>query len=243
MKLEKFGQSYWLVSVPRGQEDEEGDQVISDMGNLVKKGLVAKISKFDVPNFRIGTYDSLMTLSDELKKVDIYVEAQLKKISVQYWKVTDKKDDLVIQVNQTQPDDFLYGFSWDGNQYSVRKPLSELTEFIQSEVGKIEEDLRVKTQAYTTVESILNKATKDESGSLLTKDLTNILAKEQLIETDYMTTILVVIPETEQKTFLSKYEFFSEGVLPQSAEVINDDGQFVLYKVVCFKNTEKKTIC
>jgi len=34
--------------------------------------------------------------------------------------------------------------------------------------------------------------------------------------------------------------FFSEGVLPQSAEVINDDGQFVLYKVVCFKNTEKK---
>jgi len=55
-----------------------------------------------------------------------------------------------------------------------------------------------------------------------------------------MTTILVVIPETEQKTFLSKYEFFSEGVLPQSAEVINDDGQFVLYKVVCFKNTEKK---
>jgi V-type H+-transporting ATPase subunit C len=240
MRTEKIGDNYWIVSVPRDQDDEQGDNVVSEMETkLLGKNFCQRISKFDVPNFRIGTYDSLMTLSDELKKVDTYVEAQLKKIANQFWKVTDKKTETVIpiEVNKTQsnPEEYLNNFIWESGHYSVRKPLSELTETIQAEVGKIEEDLRIKTQAYSSVEQILNKATKDESGSLLTKDLTNILKNFQPIETEYMTTVFVVVPRNDIKTFENSYETFTEYVVPRSATPVADDDQFTLFSVVTFK--------
>jgi len=232
----KVGMSYWLVSVPRDQEDENGDRVLEDMNSkLTQRQLSNRISKFDVPNFRIGTYDSLMTLSDELKKVDSYVEAQLKKISNHYWKVTDKKNESVIQINQVNPEQYLNNFIWDSAHYSVRKPLSELTENIQAEVGKIEEDLRIKAQAFASIESVLNKAQKDESGSLLTKDLTNILKNEEIVETEYMTTLFVVVPRNEVKNFESTYETFTEYVMPRSAKNIAEDDQFILYTIITFK--------
>jgi len=167
--------------------------------------------------------------------VDSYVEAQLKKISNHYWKVTDKKNDTVIQINQVNPEQYLNNFVWDSAHYSVRKPLSELTENIQAEVGKIEEDLRIKAQAFASIESVLNKAQKDESGSLLTKDLTNILKNVEIVETEYMTTLFVVVPRNEVKNFEKEYETFTEYVMPRSAVNIAEDEQYVLYTVITFK--------
>jgi len=183
MRQERVGQNFWLVSVPREENDETGERVIDEMkSRLEERGLCESINKFEVPNFRIGTYDSLMTLSDDLKKVDTYVEGQLKRIAGYYWKVTDKKDDVVIHFDHVRPDDYLKAFIWDSAHYSVRKQLSEITENIQAEVGKIEEDLRIKVSAFTSVEAILNKVHKDETGSLLTRDLTNVLKKKNLLK-------------------------------------------------------------
>jgi len=238
MRQEKIGQNFWLVSVPREESDETGERVIDVMrSRLEEKGLCQSISKFEVPNFRIGTYDSLMTLSDDLKKVDTYVEGQLKRIATYYWKVTDKKDDVVIHFNHVRPDDYLKAFVWDSAHYSVRKQLSEITENIQSEVGKIEEDLRLKVQAFTSVETVLNKVHKDETGSLLTRDLTNILKTPtvNILETDYLITLIVVVPRNDIKIWEREYETFTDYVMPRSAQVIADDTDYFLITIVTFK--------
>jgi len=240
MRQERVGQNFWLVSVPREENDETGERVIDEMkSRLEERGLCESINKFEVPNFRIGTYDSLMTLSDDLKKVDTYVEGQLKRIAGYYWKVTDKKDDVVIHFDHVRPDDYLKAFIWDSAHYSVRKQLSEITENIQAEVGKIEEDLRIKVSAFTSVEAILNKVHKDETGSLLTRDLTNVLKTNEPIEKDmeseYLVTLYVVVPRGDVKVWEREYETFTEYVMPRSAEVIEDDSDFFLYSVVTFK--------
>jgi len=94
-------------------------------------------------------------------------------------------------------------------------------------------------QSYNSIESIINKAMRDESGPLSTKDLTSILANRQIVETDFMTTILVVVPINEEKIFMANYEFFTKGVVPKSAEKINEDEKFILYSVVSLKNNAK----
>jgi len=170
-----------------------------------------------------------------LKKVDTYVEGQLKRISSYYWKVTDKRDDVVIHFNHVRPDDYLKAFVWDSAHYSVRKQLSEITENIQAEVGKIEEDLRIKVQAFTSVEAVLNKVHKDESGSLLTRDLTNILKNIEILETDYLVTLFVVVPRNEVKMWDREYETFTPYVMPRSAMELAEDQDYVLYSVITFK--------
>jgi len=79
------------------------------------------------------------------------------------------------------------------------------------------------------------KAQRDESGSLLTRDFTNILRNIELVETDFMTTLLVVVPSNDEKLFLREYESYTEFVVPRSAELIIEDDQYKLFSIVTFK--------
>jgi len=134
---------------------------------------------------------------------------------------------------------FLFNFNWNDSLYSVRKSLPELVHIIIEEVKSSEDYIRTRMQSYNSIESIINKAMRDESGPLSTKDLTSILANRQIVETDFMTTILVVVPINEEKIFMANYEFFTKGVVPKSAEKINEDEKFILYSVVSLKNNAK----
>jgi V-type H+-transporting ATPase subunit C len=240
MKQERFGKAYWCVSVSRDEEDFEGKSVMRDMEKLSnsKLGLIDSVNIFEFPNnFKIGTYDTIMTLSDELKKVDNYIEIQIKKIASWYWKADGKKnDDGFIHFSNDTPDHYLKNFKWDSTRYSTRKQLNEIVDGIQSEVSKIEEELRIKVQAFTSIESVIQKTIKDESGTLLTKDLTNILKNVTVEESEYTTTLFVVVPRTEEKNWKSCYEFLTEWVLPKSSVEINDDNDYKLFSVITFKN-------
>jgi len=145
---------------------------------------------------------------------------------------------------------FLKNFQWDATRYSARKPLNEIVEGIQGEIAKIEEDMRVKVQAYSSIDSIITKSEKDETTSLLTRDLTNILKryyeKEPVPEeSDYITTIYVVVHRNEDKNWANCYESLTGWVLPRSSTSIMDDQDYKLYSVVTFKNfvEDFKTEC
>jgi V-type H+-transporting ATPase subunit C len=240
MRVERTGKLFWIISVPRDEDDEEGKAVVKDVKNLTmssKNSICESVEIFDFPNnFKIGTYDTIMTLSDELKKVDIYVEGLVKKISTYYWKAGGKKtDDGFIHFSNESPDHYLKNFRWDATRYSTRKQLNEIVEGIQAEVSKVEEELKIKFQAYTSVESIIQKTTKDESGSLLTKDLTNVFKNVKVEDTEYITSIFLVIPRAEEKAFLATYENLTEWVLPRSAVEITDDNDYKLFSVITFK--------
>ena len=75
------------------------------------------------------------------------------------------------------------------------------------------------------------------SGSLLTRNLSGLVAVNDIIsQSDYMQSVLFVIPESEEKIWLNEYEsLLPLGAVPRSARVLcRDDGQ-VLYVVVEMK--------
>jgi len=68
---------FWLISVPAEGRVTPFDALTQALRND------ADVSRFPVPELRVGTLDALMSLSDELVKYDSYVENVTKKIANQ----------------------------------------------------------------------------------------------------------------------------------------------------------------
>ncbi|VDO56730.1 unnamed protein product, partial [Onchocerca flexuosa] len=83
-------------------------------------------------------------------------------------------------------------------------------------------------------------------GSLLTKDLSEIVkADDFILNSEYLQTLLVVIPKTLVKDWQKKYESLSDMVVPGSSRLITEDGDQMLFSVTLFKKVidEYKTHC
>jgi V-type H+-transporting ATPase subunit C len=64
----------WFVSVPnRGDKPESIHQQLQT--KVAGQGLV-RVHKFDIPSLVVGTLDSLMSLSDDLIKINTQVEVR-----------------------------------------------------------------------------------------------------------------------------------------------------------------------
>lgn len=64
-------QNVWLATVPNN--DESSEKTFADISG----GLSANMSKcyrFEIPKLTVGTLDSLMSLSDDLVKINMQVE-------------------------------------------------------------------------------------------------------------------------------------------------------------------------
>lgn len=78
---------YWIISVPSKPTREAAYSTIQQCCSGM-----AEVSKFNVPsNLRVGTLDSLMSMSDELVKIDHMVEHTARKIGQQIYVLNDKK--------------------------------------------------------------------------------------------------------------------------------------------------------
>lgn len=80
------GRNYWLVSVPKAKT---GEDTFSELTRIAVNQREVAVSnyKFDIPELRVGNMDTLVTLTDDLKKVSLTVESTLKKIATQFFDV------------------------------------------------------------------------------------------------------------------------------------------------------------
>ncbi len=87
MKAVTGDQLYWLIAVPNNPREKE-DAVFSAQQRKIDKD--AKVYRFPVKqDLRVGTLDALMSLSDDLTKVDIFVETVTRKLARQIYDLTD----------------------------------------------------------------------------------------------------------------------------------------------------------
>lgn len=62
-------EEFWIISVPG---DKTPQQAWERLYDSIKS--IANPFKFNIPNLKVGTLDQLFGLSDELNKLDTYVE-------------------------------------------------------------------------------------------------------------------------------------------------------------------------
>lgn len=230
---------FWLISAPG---EKTCAQTWESLNNLTaKQNNLSTNYKFQIPDLKVGTLDVLVGLSDDLGKLDDYVERVTRKIAHYLGEVLeDHKDNLRENLKAGGVDlvTYLSRFQWDLAKYPIKQSLRNIAEVISKQVTQVETDLKTKSSSYNSLKGNLQNLERKAAGSLLTRNLADIVKKNDFVlDSEYLTTLLVVIPKNYANEWKAKYETLTDMVVPRSSRILYDDpeGDSVLWSVTLFK--------
>jgi len=102
---------------------------------------------------------------------------------------------------------FINEFNWDDGILSCDKPLSDLKDKCISVLSTCDEDVKVRQTFHSDKKNELSIIERGDAGSLMTRDLTEILSKcnnSDFINTRFLKTLVVVINKNYQKDIMKK---------------------------------------
>ncbi|KHM99227.1 V-type proton ATPase subunit C [Glycine soja] len=225
---------YWAVSLP---VPNSASQLWNQFQERISKhSFDTPLYRFNIPNLRIGTLDSLLSLSDDLAKSNNFVEGVTHKIRRQIEELERVSgiDTGALTVDGVPVDSYLTRlFVWDEAKYPTMSPLKEIVDGIHSQVAKIEDDLKVRVSEYNNIRSQLNAINRKQTGSLAVRDLSNLVKPEDIVTSENLTTLLAIVSKYSQKDWLSSYETLINYV-PRSSKKLYEDNEYALYTVTLF---------
>ncbi|NWY14836.1 VATC1 ATPase, partial [Aphelocoma coerulescens] len=233
---------FWLISAPGEKTCQQTWEKLH--AATTKHNNLSTNSKFNIPDLKVGTLDVLVGLSDELAKLDAFVESVVKKVA-QYMAdvLEDSKDkvqenllangaillksilqDLLEQ--QLQGEHKFYSSSLDTVPFL----------FIFKGVNQIDNDLKARASAYNNLKGNLQNLERKNAGSLLTRSLADIVKKEDFVlDSEYLVTLLVIVPKLNYNDWVKQYETLAEMVVPRSSNVLFEDQDSYLCNVTLFR--------
>ncbi|KFV15258.1 V-type proton ATPase subunit C 2, partial [Tauraco erythrolophus] len=227
---------FWLISAPG---DKTNLQAWERMNTVTSKSNLSINSKFHIPDLKVGTLDALVGLSDELGKLDCSAESVIKKIAQYIGEVMEDSKDKVqenLLANGVDLISYLTRFEWDMAKYPIKQPLKNITEALAKQVTQIETDLKTRSAAYNNIKGNLQSLEKKTVGNLLTRTLADIVQKEDFVlNSEYLITLLVVVPKSSYIQWQKTYESLSDMVVPRSTKMIAEDAEGGLFTVTLFR--------
>jgi len=130
---------------------------------------------------------------------------------------------------------YLQQFEWDEAKYKLSSPLKDIVEAISLTISKLDEELKANAGAYQSIVHAIAAEKRKATGNLMVRDLIDIIKGEEVVDTEYLTTLFVVVPKGGVKEFLATYEELVEDVVPRSSNLLHTDSDFHLYSVILFK--------
>ncbi|KAJ9676537.1 hypothetical protein PVL29_021849 [Vitis rotundifolia] len=225
---------YWVVSLPIPTSASSLWSRLQE--SISKHSFDTLLYRFNTPDLRVGTLDSLLSLSDDLLKSNSFVEGVTHKIRRQIEELERGSggESNALTVDGVPIDSYLTRFVWDEAKYPTMSPLREIVDDIHVQVAKIEDDLKVRVAEYNNVRSQLNAINRKQTGSLAVHDLSNLVKPEDIITSEHLVTLLAVVPKYSQKDWLSSYETLATYVVPRSSKKLHEDNEYALYTVTLF---------
>ncbi|XP_023030620.1 V-type proton ATPase subunit C isoform X2 [Drosophila willistoni] len=136
---------------------------------------------------------------------------------------------------------YLTRFQWDMAKYPIKQSLRNIADIISKQIGQIDGDLKTKSQAYNNLKGNLQNLEKKKSGSLLTRNLADLVKKEHFIlDSEYLTTLLVIVPKAMANDWLANYEKITDMIVPRSSQLIKEDPDYCLFNVTLFKKVAEE---
>ncbi|KAJ6302314.1 hypothetical protein OIU77_016406 [Salix suchowensis] len=226
---------HWVVSLP--VENSASSLWNRLQEQISKHSFDTPLYRFNTPNLRVGTLDSLLALSDDLVKSNNFIEGVSHKIrrQIEEFERVSGVESNALTVDGVPVDSYLTRFVWDEAKYPTMSPLKEIVDSIHSQVAKIEDDLKVRVAEYNNVRSQLNANNRKQSGSLAVRDLSDLVKAEDIIISEHLITLLAIVPKYSQNDWLANYETLTNYVVPRSSKKLHEDNEYALYKVTLFK--------
>ncbi|KAG8580170.1 hypothetical protein GDO81_007182 [Engystomops pustulosus] len=227
---------FWLISVPG---DKTNLAALDRMNTVTAKANLSENSKFIIPDLKVGTLDALIGLSDDLGKLDVFAESVIKKIAQYIGEIMDdsaEKAQENLLANGVDLVSYLGRFEWDMAKYPVKQPLKNLTDSLSKQMSQIDADLKSRAHTYNNIKGNLQSLERKTVGSLLTRTLADIVNKEDFVlNSEYLITLLVVVPKTSYNAWQKTYESLSDMVVPRSTKLIAEDTEGGLFTVTLFR--------
>ncbi|XP_067212937.1 V-type proton ATPase subunit C isoform X1 [Linepithema humile] len=228
---------YWLISAPG---DKTCQQTWETMNNLTSKQHSLSVNyKFHIPDLKVGTLDQLVGLSDDLGKLDAYVEQVTRKVATYLGEVLEDQRDKLhenLMANNSDLPSYITRFQWDMAKYPIKQSLRNIADIISKQVGQIDADLKTKSTIYNNLKGSLQNLEKKQTGSLLTRNLADLVKKEHFIlDSEYLTTLLVIVPKSNFQEWYGCYEKLTDMIVPRSTQLITQDSEYGLFTVTLFK--------
>ncbi|KAJ8708573.1 hypothetical protein PYW08_009955 [Mythimna loreyi] len=225
---------YWVISAPGDQTCQQTWETL----NAATKSVSANY-KFPIPDLKVGTLDQLVGLSDDLGKLDTFVESVTRKVAQYLGEVLEDQRDKLhenLMANNSDLPSYLTRFAWDMAKYPIKQSLRNIADIISKQVGQIDADLKQKSQAYNALKGNLQNLEKKQTGSLLTRNLADLVKREHFIlDSEYLTTLLVIVPKSSFNDWTANYEKLTDMIVPRSSKLIYQDNDYGLFTVTLFK--------
>ncbi|XP_047379519.1 V-type proton ATPase subunit C 2 isoform X3 [Sciurus carolinensis] len=227
---------FWLISAPG---DKENLQALERMNTVTSKSNLSYNTKFAIPDFKVGTLDSLVGLSDELGKLDTFAESLIKRMAQSVVEVMEDSKGKVqenLLANGVDLTSFVTHFEWDMAKYPAKQPLVNVVDTLAKQLAQIESDLKSRTAAYSALKATLENLEKKSTGNLFTRTLSDIVSKEDFVlDSEYLVTLLVIVPKPSYAQWRKTYESLSDMVVPRSTKLIAEDNEGGLFTVTLFR--------
>ncbi|XP_034531166.1 V-type proton ATPase subunit C 1-B [Notolabrus celidotus] len=225
----------WLISVPL---DKTSLTSVDKLKRQIAKTNLTSCCRFSIPELKVGILDSLLSVSDDLSKLDTLTESVIKKTHQCMREVMEQSDDKVLEnalANGVDLMSYVTKFQWDKAKYPTALPLSTLADIINKEVSQMETELKSRAVAYNSVKMSLQSFEHKINGSLHTCSLSDIVRREDLVVSEYLTTLLVLVSRGSYLQWERTYESLSQFVVPRSSRKLYEDGEGGIFSVTLFK--------
>jgi len=224
-----------LISAPG---EKTCQQTFDKLNQATSKQQLSSNWKFHIPDLKVGTLDQLVGLSDDLGKLDSFVEQITRKVSNYLGDVLEDQRDKLgenLLANGVDLATYVTQFRWDMAKYPIKQSLKNLSDIISKQVSQIESDLKTKAAAYNSLKSNLQSIEKKQVGSLVTRNVADLVKKEHFVlDSEYLVTLLVVVPLSNINDWNNKYEKLTDMIVPRSSQLIYQDNDHALLSVSCF---------
>lgn len=189
-----------------------------------------------LPDFRIGTLDQLVGQVEELGKLDAVLTGSVGKVlDVFQLLYPGRAANEHKKVGGSEVTSYLKKFRWNTTKYRLDKPVLELMATIASELAATDGDLRAAYSQYQAAKNGLALAARKQLGDLTVRSLHDIVTASDFVDSEYLTSVLVVVPKSAKSAFLAEYELLAQFVVPRLARELSSDAEFSLYVVTVFK--------
>ncbi|NXO66812.1 VATC1 ATPase, partial [Phainopepla nitens] len=224
---------FWLISAPGEKTCQQTWEKLH--AATTKHNNLSTNSKFNIPDLKVGTLDVLVGLSDELAKLDAFVESVVKKVAQYMADVLEDSKDKV-QENLLANGGLLEQ-QWQAEHKFCCSSLDTVPFlFIFKGVNQIDNDLKARASAYNNLKGNLQNLERKNAGSLLTRSLADIVKKEDFVlDSEYLVTLLVIVPKLNYNDWVKQYETLAEMVVPRSSNVLFEDQDSYLCNVTLFR--------
>lgn len=139
------------------------------------------------------------------------------------------------------PEAYVKSFQWNVIKYRTDRPIPEIAEMISQEVQQIDNLLKARLATHNQSKTIVAAIERRSTGSLMTRDLSPFVKEADFVPADseYMQTLLVIVPSMAKREWESTYERLGDMVVPRSSRLLHEEGDLALYNVTVFQRAIK----